>query len=87
LRISSVVWLNIETAPTPQIDPAEWMRMEQLSGAEVGTQVTIWGRELHKFRPRCRRTATASLFLGRSRTSDSTRIQVWISLLKPGSAD
>ena len=45
------------------------------------------GVEPHKFRLNCRRTATASLFLGRNRTSDSTRIPVWISLLKPGAAD
>jgi hypothetical protein len=54
---------------------------------EMGTQATIWGREPDKFSLHCRRTATASLFLGRNRTSDSTRIPVWISLLKPGSVD
>jgi|SRR5215207_2313878 len=42
---------------------------------------------LLKLRLHCRRTATASLFLVRNRTSDSTRIPVWISLPKPGSAD
>src|SRR5215207_5126594 len=39
---------------------------------------------LLKLRLHCRRTATASLFLGRNRTSDSTRMPVWISLPKPG---
>jgi hypothetical protein len=42
------------------------------------------GVEPHKFRLNCRRTATASLFLGRNRTSDSTRIPVWISLFEAG---
>ena len=53
-------------------------------GVEVRTQVTVKGREPHKFRLNCRRTATASLFLVPNRTSHSTRIPVWISLLKPG---
>ena len=82
LRIPGVVLLTIETAPTPRIDPAGQVRMEQLSGAGGGSGNAghDLGREPHKSRLNCRRTATASLFLGRNRTSDSTRIPVWISL-------
>ena len=65
-------------------DATDYFRIPTGRVVEVGTQVTIQGREPHKFRLNCRRTATASLFLGRNRTSDSTRIPVWISLLKPG---
>jgi hypothetical protein len=60
--------------------PAGWVGGNGNAGHDLG-------REPDKFSLHCRRTATASLFLGRNRTSDSTRIPVWISLLKPGSVD
>ena len=86
LRVPGVALLTIETGPTPRIDPGEGA-----DGAAQRGGGWRWERR-SRFRDvnptssvlRCRRTATASLFLGRNRTSDSTRIPVWISLLKPG---
>jgi hypothetical protein len=64
-------------------DATDYLQIPMDGCWKWGTQVTIWAGT-RKFRLNCRRIATASLFFGWNRTSDSTRILVWISLLKSG---
>jgi hypothetical protein len=64
-------------------DATDYLQIPTGRLVEVRTQVTIWAGT-RKLRLNCRRIATASLFFGWNRTSDSTGILVWISVFKLG---